>query len=54
MPKPTILPLSQPATLAAFNDLALMQRWEFLRRAAGSMSVREFAEACGLKHGAAQ
>jgi DNA-binding CsgD family transcriptional regulator len=54
MPKPTIVHLSQPATLAAFGDLALMQRWEILRRRSDALSAHEYADACGIEPGAAQ
>ena len=54
MSSKTVLSFSVPATLAAFNDLALMQRWEVLRRAASELSVREFATAVGIDLGAAQ
>jgi DNA-binding CsgD family transcriptional regulator len=54
MSSKTVLSFSVPATLAAFNDLELMQRWEVLRRAPSELSVREFATAVGIDLGAAQ
>lgn len=48
MSSKTVLSLSAPATLAALNDLELMQRWEVLRRAASELGVRQFAAAVEL------
>lgn len=54
MSSKTVLSLSTPATLAALNDLELMQRWETLRRTASEMTVQQFAAICGLGPAAAQ
>ena len=47
MSSKTVLSFSVPATLAAFNDLKLLQRWEVLRRAPSELSVPQFAAAIG-------
>lgn len=54
MSSKTVLSLSAPATLAALNDLELMQRWETLRRSAAEMSAQQFAGACGIDLATAQ
>jgi DNA-binding CsgD family transcriptional regulator/DNA-binding Lrp family transcriptional regulator len=51
---PVVLNLSCPKLRAALPDIALMQRWEVLRRSAEPMTDHELAEACGVSDGVAQ
>jgi len=51
---PVVLSLNCPKLRAALPDMALMQRWEVLRRSAEPMSVHELAEACGVSDAVAQ
>ncbi|MBI1302929.1 MAG: MarR family transcriptional regulator [Phycisphaera sp.] len=51
---PVVLNLSCPKLRAALPDIALMQRWEVLRRSAEPMTAHELAEACGVSDGVAQ
>ena len=51
---PVVLSLDCPKLRAVLPDMALMQRWEVLRRSAEPMSVHELAEACGVSDAVAQ
>ncbi|MEY3144155.1 MAG: Bacterial regulatory protein luxR family [Planctomycetota bacterium] len=44
--KPVVLKLSQPEVVSVFADLAVMQRWEVLRRSENPMTPEELAAAC--------
>ena len=51
---PVVLSLSCPKLRAVKADMALMQRWEVLRRSAEPMTVHQLAEACGVSDAVAQ
>lgn len=52
--QPVVLSLACPKVRAAMSDIALMQRWEVLRRSAAPRSVHELADACGVSDSVAQ
>jgi DNA-binding CsgD family transcriptional regulator/DNA-binding MarR family transcriptional regulator len=52
--KPVVLKLSDPKLAAAVVDLAMMQRWEVLRRSDTPITPQELAESCGISAEAMQ
>lgn len=52
--EPVVLSLTCPKVRTAMADIAVMQRWEVLRRSSAPLTVHELAVACGVSDAVAQ